>query len=328
MTLVQELNDLTAALATDINTLEDAIGAGSPTTLDDLTDTTVASYAAGRILRANGSAFVDVLGSDHFQPKDADLDALVALTQTAYGRALLELANQAALMALLADGTTTVKGILELATDAEAIAGSDTSRAVTAANLAALLTDRIDTNVALGASNTKVPSQAAVKAYADALIAANDAMVFKGVIDASTNPNYPAANKGDTYKISVAGKIGGASGPNVEIGDTIISTADGQSAGTHAAVGANWGIVQGNLDGVVIGPAAATSGNLPAFSGTSGKLVADSGFAPSNGAIGAGSATVLPTSGAVKTALDAKQDEADIGDTATDFAALYASLRA
>lgn len=36
-------------------------------------------------------------------------------------------------------------------------------------------------------------------------------MLFKGGIDASTNPNYPAADAGWAYKITVAGKIGGAS---------------------------------------------------------------------------------------------------------------------
>lgn len=33
-------------------------------------------------------------------------------------------------------------------------------------------------------------------------------MLFKGGIDASANPNYPAADAGWTYKITVAGKIG------------------------------------------------------------------------------------------------------------------------
>jgi len=53
----------------------------------------------------------------------------------------------------------------------------------------------------------------------NALLESNDAMVFKGIIDCSGNPNYPAANAGHVYKISVAGKIGGASGAVVEAGD-------------------------------------------------------------------------------------------------------------
>lgn len=144
----------------------------------------------------------------------------------------------------------------------------------------------VDTDVTLAAnSNTRLPTQAAVKAYADALIAANDAMVFKGVIDASANPNYPAADRGHTYKISVAGKIGGASGTNVEVGDTILCITDGTAAGTQAAVGANWNIVQANLDGAVVGPASSTSGNIATFNGTGGKTIQDGGKALPTGAI-------------------------------------------
>lgn len=132
----------------------------------------------------------------------------------------------------------------------------------------------LDTDVALAAnSDTKIATQKAVKAYADGLIAANDAMVFKGVIDCSANPNYPAGNRGDTYRVSVAGKIGGASGTNVEAGDLLLCLTDGTASGTQAAVGANWTVVQTNLDGAVIGPASVTDGNLAAFNGATGKLI-------------------------------------------------------
>src|SRR5258706_4906870 len=47
------------------------------------------------------------------------------------------------------------------------------------------------------------------------LLAAADAMIFKGVIDCSANPNYPAADAGHTYRISVAGKIWGGNGIQV-----------------------------------------------------------------------------------------------------------------
>lgn len=100
-------------------------------------------------------------------------------------------------------------------------------------------------------SDTTLASQKAVKTYVDGLIAANDAMVFKGVINASTNPNYPAADAGHTYRISAAGKIGGASGPNVENGDLLICLTDATAAGDHATVGASWAIVQTNIDGAL-----------------------------------------------------------------------------
>lgn len=109
-----------------------------------------------------------------------------------------------------------------------------------------------DTDVTLAAnSDLKIATQKATKAYADALLAANDAFKVMGAIDASTNPNYPAADSGHVYRISVAGKIGGASGPNVEAGDVLTCYVDGSAAGTHAAVGANWTITQANVDGSV-----------------------------------------------------------------------------
>lgn len=102
-----------------------------------------------------------------------------------------------------------------------------------------------------GTNTTQVATTAFVVAEIAARLASNDAMLYKGAIDASSNPNYPAGDAGDTYRISVAGKIGGASGPNVEVGDIIILHVDGSSAGDHATVGANWDIIQTNIDGAV-----------------------------------------------------------------------------
>ena len=116
------------------------------------------------------------------------------------------------------------------------------------------------------------------KTYVDGLLAANNAMVYKGTIDCSTNPNYPAADAGDTYIVSVAGKIGGASGPNVEVGDMLICNTDSTATGDHATVGAFWNIIQANIDGAVTGPASAVDQNFAAFNGTSGKVIEDSGY--------------------------------------------------
>lgn len=104
---------------------------------------------------------------------------------------------------------------------------------------------------ATGTNTTQIATTAFTIAEIAARLASNDAMTYKGAIDASGNPNYPAANAGDTYRISVAGKIGGASGINVEAGDMIISHADGSAAGNQATVGANWDIIQTNVDGAV-----------------------------------------------------------------------------
>lgn len=136
---------------------------------------------------------------------------------------------------------------------------------------------QLDTDGALTAnSDTKIASQKAVKTYVDGIVAATDAMVFKGVIDCSANPNYPAADRGHTYRISVAGKIGGASGINVEVGDIIICLDDGTSSGTQAGVGSNWNIIQANIDGAVVGPSSSTDNAIARFDSTTGKIIQNS----------------------------------------------------
>lgn len=69
---------------------------------------------------------------------------------------------------------------------------------------------------------------------------------FKGSTNCSGNPNYPAASKGDFYLVSAAGKIGGASGIVVEVGDSYFATAD-NAGGTQAGVGTSWTVIQGNI---------------------------------------------------------------------------------
>ncbi len=144
--------DLTALDTTTTTNLVAAInevlagGGGGAATLDDLTDVVITTVATGHILRHNGTNWVNVLGSTHFQPLDSDLTAVAALTTTSYGRAFLELANQAALMALLSAASSTAQGIVELATDAETLTGTDTTRAVTPANLTARIDALIDSS--------------------------------------------------------------------------------------------------------------------------------------------------------------------------------------
>lgn len=92
------------------------------------------------------------------------------------------------------------------------------------------------TTINESSTNNQIPTAAAVWSAIGTGIGANDAMVFKGLIPANTNPNYPVGVTGDTWKISVAGKIGGASGVNVEVGDTIICVTD-NAGGTQATVG-------------------------------------------------------------------------------------------
>lgn len=104
-----------------------------------------------------------------------------------------------------------------------------------------------------------------------------DAMIFEGVVDCSSNPNYPAADRGSTYRVGVAGKIGGASGANVEIGDVLVCLTDGTVSGDQATVGTSWTITQGNIDGAVVGPVSAVDERIAVFNGTTGKLIKDGG---------------------------------------------------
>jgi hypothetical protein len=71
--------------------------------------------------------------------------------------------------------------------------------------------------------------------------------LYQGVIDCSTNPNYPAGTKNMFWRVSVAGKIGGASGIDVEINDKIVCIVD-TAGGTEASVGTSFVIMQGNID--------------------------------------------------------------------------------
>lgn len=133
----------------------------------------------------------------------------------------------------------------------------------------------VDVTITSGSSG--IPLSSAVKAYADTLIVGY--LVYKGVIDCALNPNYPAADRGHVYVVSVAGRIGGASGMVVEAGDQLLCKTNSTPSGDQATVGAQWNIIQFNLDGAVVGPATSISGNIPSFNGLTGKVIQDSGYA-------------------------------------------------
>ena len=86
------------------------------------------------------------------------------------------------------------------------------------------------------------------------VLAANDAMIFKGVVAAEGDIAAADYNAGWTYKVGVAGTY---KGQKCEVGDLIVCVND------HAADGASdadWTVVQTNIDGAVTGP-----GNPPAL---------------------------------------------------------------
>lgn len=134
---------------------------------------------------------------------------------------------------------------------------------------------------ATGTDTTQIATTAFVNAEIAAKMGESDAMVYKGTLAGGSTGAYgaltPAANKGYTYKVTTAGLIDGV---RVEVGDMLICNTDNTAAATannYSTIAANWDFIQGNQDGVVVGPASATSGNVAVFDGATGKLIKDSG---------------------------------------------------
>ncbi|MCG8683834.1 MAG: hypothetical protein MI892_03095, partial [Desulfobacterales bacterium] len=98
------------------------------------------------------------------------------------------------------------------------------------------------------AENGNSSNQIASTEFVQNQLAFYDVLRLKGSIDATANPDYPAANAGDFYVISHAGKIGGVAGPVVEKQDTMLCIVDGSALGDHATVGENWILGQVNTD--------------------------------------------------------------------------------
>ena len=120
------------------------------------------------------------------------------------------------------------------------------------------------------------------KEYIDSLISATtDAMRFMGVIgaggvitssiDATSGKTFSTLTN---YKIGWSFKVGEANtyaGQKCEIGDMLICV------GTNGN-DSDWYVLQANIDGAVTGPASAADNAIAMFDGTTGKLLADSGF--------------------------------------------------
>ena len=146
------------------------------------------------------------------------------------------------------------------------------------ASLPALLLPDLITDVSDGLGVTDYTETLLAAATAEAareILEVTGGLVYKGGIDCSANPNYPAADAGHLYKCTVAGKIGGASGTDVVAGADMICKVDDTAEGTQAAVGANWDVIMADLGGAVIGPAGATDEALAMYDGVTGLLLKD-----------------------------------------------------
>lgn len=100
-----------------------------------------------------------------------------------------------------------------------------------------------------GTNTTQISTTAFVQAAI--AVAVTGLLELIGNINAASNPNYPAASKGDAYYITAAGKIGGVSGKDVEIGDLVVASAD-NAGGNEASVGTSWFVLEHNLVGALL----------------------------------------------------------------------------
>lgn len=108
----------------------------------------------------------EVQNLDHAAAVDRSADRIPMYDASASSE--LKYATPEEIAPTIDDASTTVKGKVELATDAEIITGTDTARAVTPSNITA----KMDTDGTLaGNLDTRIPSQKAVKTYADAKVA-------------------------------------------------------------------------------------------------------------------------------------------------------------
>ena len=136
------------------------------------------------------------------------------------------------------------------------------------------ITDSISDYTKITSSATGLVQGKAVYNYVDSKFAANDAMLYKGAITATSG--IPSTfQAGWTYKIASAGTY---YGQVLEVGDMIIAVKDATNITISTSNFAEyWNAIQTNTDGHVSGPASAVSGNVAIFDGTTGKLIKDSG---------------------------------------------------
>ncbi|MGQ0827925.1 MAG: hypothetical protein ACT4ON_05985 [Bacteroidota bacterium] len=148
-------------------------------------------------------------------------------------------------------------GVTERATQGEVNAGVDDARHITALKLTNWFLTKVATEATPGIS--MIASQAEVDDGEDdakfvtpfklaSYVADKLTGLWedKGLINASTNPNYPAGQVGDAYTISVGGKIGGLFGDDVQVRDVIYCTQN-NPGGNKEEVGYAWNIIQSNL---------------------------------------------------------------------------------
>jgi hypothetical protein len=132
--------------------------------------------------------------------------------------------------------------------------------------------DAIFAKVSVSAAPT-AGSDLTNKTYVDGLLAANDAMVYKGTVGTGGTIEKAALealttyNAGWTYRVITAGTYFSVV---CQVGDILTAIVDRAGSGD---VDADWTVMQTNIDGAVIGPASVTDNYPVLFDGTTGKLI-------------------------------------------------------
>lgn len=125
----------------------------------------------------------------------------------------------------------------------------------------------------VGTNTTQLATTAFVKAEINEVLSAADAMVFKGTLGTGgTISTLPTTGYkvGWTYRVITAGTY---ASKVCEIGDMIVCIKKYVSPGSDD----DWTVIQNNLDGAVIGPPSSVENRIATYSGTSGKVIKDSG---------------------------------------------------
>jgi hypothetical protein len=133
----------------------------------------------------------------------------------------------------------------------------------------------------LTGSSSNLARADAIKSYVDGLLAANDAMIFKGTL--GTGGTFTALptthNVGWTIKVITAGTY---AGKVAEVGDMYVSLISRSGSGN---LNTDWAVIQANIDGAVTGPTSSTDNHVALFDGATGKTIKSAGVVLGNGTL-------------------------------------------
>lgn len=254
-----------APAAGELYTSADTLRYRDSTNAEQTVSTAAGVAAAYQPLNSNLTAFAALTGAADKLAYFTGAGALALTDCTSFGRTLLGLANYAALRtgAGLVIGTNVQAWDADL--DALAVLNATGFARQAGAGAWSIVAETGTGSVVRATSPTLVTpavgtasagdnsTRAASTAYVDAAVALAVAglLEFKSDLNCSANPNYPAGEKGDTYYVSVAGKVGGASGKSVDVGDAIVCKTD-NAGGTEVSVGTSWFVLEHNLAGALL----------------------------------------------------------------------------